>query len=317
MAGFFLGGVADGIMGAQKQGLAERAQTEATGIASRGLTLQERKQSHIERLDVVTQVNKLIEDTMSGIGETIKGAVAVGRDPQAIMQKVTPWLDTAKALAAKTGVRDPASLDARVQAQLFQPTAVEAAKVSGEAEGTKAGTAQKTASKILGGEDAGGFIIDPAKRLEAANKLRDDYTARSKDYITIRDAKNRMDSLDFKANPGAADLALVFDYLKILDPNSTVREGEFKTAASIAGVPGVIESLRNKILGEGQLNESARKQILSQASKLYQAQALQHDKTTTQYANMAKRAGVNVKDVIVDFLPAGADKAKPDPLGIR
>jgi hypothetical protein len=327
-SGFWLGGAAEGIQSANKQMLAERTleqdvalRSRGHDLTSRGLDIQERSQKRLENQSDIERVDKQVAATMSSVADLIRNGLAANRDAQTILKTVQPIVDSVKVIAQRAGT-SPESLDAQVQAMIGQPGLTETATATGTASAVK--TAAQERALTAAGVSPNRFETHD-KRVSAENALRDDYTAQSKDFITIRNAKNRMDSLDFKSNPGAADLALVFDYLKILDPNSTVREGEFKTASEIAGLPGVIESLRNRILGQGQLNDPARQQILGQASKLYQSQARQHDKLTTQFANIAKRQGLNVDNVIVDQAPPAGWQTTPngtrfrvdDPLGIR
>jgi len=66
------------------------------------------------------------------------------------------------------------------------------------------------------------------------DKLRDDFRSESKEFVKVRDAYGRILSTDASA---AGDLALIFNYMKILDPGSVVREGEFATAQNSAGIP--------------------------------------------------------------------------------
>jgi len=52
---------------------------------------------------------------------------------------------------------------------------------------------------------------------------------RSKDYEKVRDAFLRVDAASKDPSP-AGDLAMIFNYMKVLDPGSVVRESEFRTA---------------------------------------------------------------------------------------
>ena len=52
------------------------------------------------------------------------------------------------------------------------------------------------------------------------DKLRDDFRSESKEFVKVRDAYGRILSTDASA---AGDLALIFNYMKILDPGSVVR----------------------------------------------------------------------------------------------
>lgn len=311
MNGFFAGGMAEGMMNAQKQGLEESRLSQDTALRSRGLDLQSRQVDISERAGkraesqaLIAQADKQIADTMGIVSETIKNGIAAGRDPAKIQEVVAPLVASAKSIAGKIG-RNPASLDAMVQASLFQPTPAEA----GAAAGTTKGSAAVAESRVK--EKAGidtALIDDPVKKVQAEGSLRDDYLKQAAPYITIRDAKNRIDQIE---KTGAGDVALLFQYMKILDPGSTVREGEFATAANVAGVPGQIEALRKRVLGEGQLPEAARKQILSQANKLYQAAANQHDKLQNSFAGIAKRSGLSIDNVVVNLAPNGAIPPPP------
>ncbi len=306
--GFFSGGFAEGMDTAAKRGIAERAQEQDVGLRTRGLDIQERALQRNQAQDDVKRFDGLISDTMTQAGAIIKEGLAAGRDPTTILKSVQPIVDSAKPLAAKIG-RDPAALDAQVRAQLASPGGLEAATAKGVSAGTEAAAKEKTLTELLGGET--GAIRDPVKKVEVAGKIRDDYTRATKDFTIIRDFKDRVDG----AKPtGAGDLALVFSYMKLLDPGSTVREKEFETAGQVAGLPGVIESLRNRIFGQGQLGKEARDDIKSAAENIWKKANERQSALTNQYAGIAKRYGINPKDVIIDPLEAGT---KPDPLGIR
>ena len=105
-------------------------------------------------------------------------------------------------------------------------------------------------------------------------------------------------------DPSAAgDLSLIFGYMKMLDPGSTVREGEFATAQNAAGVPTQIMNLYNKAMEGQRLSESQRKDFLGQAGNLWSSQKAIQDQVDAQYADLAKRGGVNPQDVVFGFLP--------------
>ena len=115
------------------------------------------------------------------------------------MKAVGPLVESAKPLAAKVG-RDPAALDAMVQAALSAPSGVEAATGAGIASGTKKAAEEKTLAALLGGET--GAIRDPAKKVEVEGKLRDDYAKASTSFTTLRDFKDRIDGAPQRADGG-------------------------------------------------------------------------------------------------------------------
>jgi hypothetical protein len=320
--GSFLGGAAEGIRSAtdmrqadEALGLRRDTLAADTSLRSRGLDLQERQvnlaasaQKNAQARESLAIADKAIADTLGLISETITNGLTTGRDPAVVAKTILPAVQSAKKVAAAAGL-NPDAIDVKVNAWMAAPGMAERAA----AEGTAAATKQVAANKTLA---ASGVDTTPSwktldEKVKAEGSLRDDYVKQAAPFITIRDAKNRLDDIE---KTGAGDMALLFQYMKILDPGSTVREGEFATAQSVAGVPGQIETLRQRVLGEGMLSEGARNQIKSQANRFYQAAAKQHDKTTTQFAEIAKRNKLDPDSVIVDLLPAGANVT---PSGIK
>jgi len=103
-------------------------------------------------------------------------------------------------------------------------------------------------------------------------------------------------------NPSAAgDLALIFNYMKVLDPNSTVREGEFATAAKAGSLGEVIQSQVNQIESGKLLTPSMRADFVDRAGRLYDQQSRISDSLYTQYGETAKVRGFDPDRVLPDF----------------
>lgn len=139
------------------------------------------------------------------------------------------------------------------------------------------------------------------KIFERANKLRDEYDAQSKDFRTGTDAYQRV--LSSAKDPSAAgDLALIFAYMKTLDPGSTVREGEFATAQQAGSVPSRIIAQYNKVLEGERLAPEQRADFVKKAGQLWQGQKELETKRRAKYEKLATRASVDPLDVIGDEL---------------
>lgn len=131
-------------------------------------------------------------------------------------------------------------------------------------------------------------------------KLRDEFRNLSKDYIDVRDAYGRIQ--ESAKNPSAAgDLALIFNYMKMLDPGSTVREGEFATAQNSAGIPDRVRAMYNKSIAGERLAPGTRNDFTSRAGSLYKRQLASHKKSTAQYNALAKRYNIDPQNVTTDF----------------
>ena len=109
----------------------------------------------------------------------------------------------------------------------------------------------------------------------------------------------------------AGDLALIFNYMKILDPGSTVREGEFATAAKAGNFGTQIASLVSQIETGELLTESQRADFADRATRLYQGAENQFRSLADQYGSYASARGLPVERVIPDFGFGGELYQKP------
>ena len=96
----------------------------------------------------------------------------------------------------------------------------------------------------------------------------------------------------------AGDLSMVFSYMKMLDPNSVVREQEFANAQNAAGVPDRIRNQYNKLKSGQFLGEEQRKEFKEQAAKIYAEQYETQVNQKTAYGEIASRAGMDPRDVL-------------------
>jgi hypothetical protein len=112
----------------------------------------------------------------------------------------------------------------------------------------------------------------------------------------------------------AGDLALIFSMMKMLDPGSTVREGEFATAQNAAGVPERMRARWNQTLDGEVLTEDQRRDFMGQADSFYTSQKSAHDDEVKRYADIATKRGIAIDDVLG---PGAATDAKAARLAAR
>jgi hypothetical protein len=145
------------------------------------------------------------------------------------------------------------------------------------------------------------------KSFDKTTKLRKEFSDQSKDYIKQNASFGRVQAS--ANNPSAAgDLALIFNYMKLLDPGSTVREGEFATAQNSAGVPERIRAKLNEVIRGERLAPEQRSDFYSRAIDLFSEANRQHQKLKSRYSNLAKRNDLPSEDVVIDFLTADQDR---------
>jgi hypothetical protein len=91
--------------------------------------------------------------------------------------------------------------------------------------------------------------------------------------------------------------------MKMLDPGSVVREGEFATAQNAAGVPDRVMNLYNRILSGERLNKDQREAFKGQAAGLMTAAQKQEQIVRAGIERMATGYGLNTKNIFYE--PAG------------
>ena len=103
------------------------------------------------------------------------------------------------------------------------------------------------------------------------DSTRREFLAQAKPYIEISQAYRKIEEAT-KVPSAAGDVSLVFAFMKILDPGSVVREGEFATAQNAAGVPDRIRAQYNQAMKGEKLAPTQREDFLNQAKNLTRSQ---------------------------------------------
>lgn len=136
---------------------------------------------------------------------------------------------------------------------------------------------------------------------ESINKMRKEYNSLDevKAFKPVRAAFLKVKQSAEKPS-AAGDLALVFNYMKILDPGSVVREGEFKTAADATAwlqkseadgvaIPAPIAQAIRKLKDGTILTDDQRKDFVNIARKAASAQFAPVKDSYLQYRNIVNQ----------------------------
>lgn len=133
-------------------------------------------------------------------------------------------------------------------------------------------------------------------KFDQASKIRSEVSKAGSEFEKVKAANARIGSLDVSA---AGDLALIFNFMKMLDPGSVVRESEFATAANAAGVPDRVRNTFNRLLTGERLGDDQRLDFLNQAKNLFKAAEDNQIKKLADFVKLGKRFGLEEADIIV------------------
>jgi hypothetical protein len=143
-------------------------------------------------------------------------------------------------------------------------------------------------------------MLNP-KQIKSATDLRKEYQNHP-----VTKTSNDLNAMWGKVqevmnNPSAAgDMASIFMFMKALDPGSTVREGEYKSAAEATSALGRVEQSLQKA-GTGQnLTPQQRADFKSIMEKFYRAQMKSQKRVDEQYKGLAGRTGVDPQNLLIN-----------------
>jgi hypothetical protein len=91
--------------------------------------------------------------------------------------------------------------------------------------------------------------------------------------------------------------------MKMLDPGSVVREGEFATAQNAAGIPDQVRNAYNRAMSGERLNPTQRNMFKSQADSLYGSARQEYDTREKQTRGFSQQYGLNADRIIVPLSP--------------
>ena len=147
------------------------------------------------------------------------------------------------------------------------------------------------------------------RQFQQESDLRTKYTTESQKFVDIRDAFQNMQQFA-GVGTAAGDQAMIYSYMKMLDPGSTVREGEFANAKNAAGVPDKIRVMYNSAKDGTILTPAMRRDFLNQTEEIYKVQLGTQVRRMEKYRRLASSYGLNPKNVIMD-LADGVSVAPP------
>ncbi len=116
----------------------------------------------------------------------------------------------------------------------------------------------------------------------------------SQPWYTQRDAFSRINTSAKDPSP-AGDLSVLYGYMKMLDPGSTVREGELATAKDVGSVPSRVWQAYNSVLNGKKLHPDIRKDYVDRATRLFKSAEAQQKSSVEGFANLGRANGIEPK----------------------
>ena len=125
--------------------------------------------------------------------------------------------------------------------------------------------------------------------------LRTSFLNQATPHIQISQAYRKIENAPDSA---AGDMSKIFGFMKILDPGSTVREGEYASAENARGVPETVRAQYNKAQTGQRLTPAQRKEFTQAAGDLVKSQEQQFNEMAKYYSEISVRNRINPESVI-------------------
>lgn len=125
-----------------------------------------------------------------------------------------------------------------------------------------------------------------------------------KDFKDVRASFQQIASI--ARNPKATaqdDIALVFSFMKMLDPGSVVREGEFALAGAAASLPEQIQIALERVDSGQRLTPQQRQEMLRTAKRVYDPREEIYNQRANEYQGYARDSGIDPLSVAKRYLP--------------
>lgn len=154
-----------------------------------------------------------------------------------------------------------------------------------------------------------------ARSFTQENALRDDFEKQVKDQRISLGTYPQIEAALTGTPTAASDMRAIFRYMKMLDPTSVVREGEYATARNATGVPAQIANLYNKVLTGVVLTPAQRVDFLKQAKSERDTALNYFNERANEFKARARTYGLDPENVVLGYGASGGDQAQAQQSG--
>lgn len=162
--------------------------------------------------------------------------------------------------------------------------------------------------------------LTPYQKLQSRGQVADDYSKELDriEWPKISSSYTRIIASAKNPSP-AGDLSMIFNYMKMLDPGSVVRESEFRTAAVAKPMLerlGLTWDAVQSVWEGKQLTTQQREDFLNRSKMLYEEMGQQKGKIDTYYKGLSQELGIPESQILKpsfgpDYLTGPPTGGKP------
>ena len=133
---------------------------------------------------------------------------------------------------------------------------------------------------------------EPKDNQSQVNTLRKDIYSLGKEFRDVERSYGKLTGA-LKSGTAPGDLSAIFAYMKMIDPGSTVREGEMATAKNAAGIPERIMNMYNNARRGVMLNDTQRAEFAAEAQSMFDVERGAYDRNIYNVLQQADADGIS------------------------
>lgn len=133
------------------------------------------------------------------------------------------------------------------------------------------------------------------------------WTSESSGYLNTAEALEQLISYA-KEDSGAGDLGMIFSYMKALDPQSVVREGEQVQVQRTGGIPDQIWNMYLQAKDGRRLSPEQKRNLISAAGSRYKDTLRVQSNRNSYFSDLSNQYGIDPSLVIQNLYPGLEDR---------
>lgn len=204
--------------------------------------------------------------------------------------------------SVKTGIRTPEGKTEYIGLVPPKPKTERVPTRVVETPGPDGKPVQKIVEDVAGGQYPAYQKPEPKKEDKTAGNtadLRKEYNSQktTQNSYQVVEAYNKIQGAAKGGSP-TDDMSLIYGFMKMQDPGSTVREGEYASAENTRGIPATVLQAYNKAIDGQRLAPEQRANFLSSAEGIYDAQLKAQETVDKRYESIAKQFNTDPQFVL-------------------
>jgi len=157
---------------------------------------------------------------------------------------------------------------------------------------------RQSREKIAANAQTSKIPAEKTANLKLTNQYRGELIKSAGTFDTIKTAYKKMEETTKQDPTPASDMSLIYSFMRLQDPTSTVRETEFQMAAKAGNYGQELQNAVSRLANGQRLQPEQRKDFVDRGRGMYKAEASTMKDNVDYYSQLARDSGLDVNAVV-------------------